>query len=97
MPEDLIFLLIKISKFSLNDDEQFLLYGYRDDNTMRQILLQKVDSFQDVLKSKTSKPITVFTMNNDTNLNFDDYNSYSKTHQLDVVTNNPKIRTIYLP
>ena len=41
--------------------------------------------------------MTVFTMNNDTNLNFDDYNSYSKTHQLDVVTNNPKIRTIYLP
>lgn len=29
----------------LNADEQFILYGYRDDNAMRKILLQKAESF----------------------------------------------------
>ena len=29
----------------LNSDEQYLIYGYRDDDTMRQILNQKIESF----------------------------------------------------
>lgn len=57
--------------------------------------LQKVDSFQDVLKSKTSKPITVFTMNNNLDLNYDNYKEYAATHQLDEVIDNPKIRSIF--
>ena len=59
--------------------------------------ITKVISFQDTLKKEIKKTTTVFAMNSDANLNYDDYNAYSKTHQLDVVTNNPKIRTIYLP
>jgi len=59
--------------------------------------IKKVISFQDTLKKEIKKTMTIFAMNSDANLNYDDYNAYSKTHQLDVVTNNPKIRTIYLP
>ena len=57
--------------------------------------LQKVSSFQDVLKLKTSKPITVFTMNNDLNLNYDNYKEYAATHQLDEVMDDPRIRSIF--
>lgn len=57
--------------------------------------LQKVDSFQDVLREKTSKPISVFTMNNDFDLNYDNYKEYAATHQLDEVMNDPKIRSIF--
>ncbi len=57
--------------------------------------LQKVDSFQDVLREKTSKPISVFTMNNDLDLNYDNYKEYAATHQLDEVMNDPKIRSIF--
>ena len=32
----------------LNSDEQYLIYGYRDDNTMRQILNQKLETFKSI-------------------------------------------------
>ena len=42
----------------LNADEQFIIYGYRDDDTMRTILKQKVDSFGGVteLDLKNASP-----------------------------------------
>ena len=57
--------------------------------------LQKVSSFQDVLESKTSKPISVFTMNNDLDLHYDNYKDYAETHQLDEVMDDQKIRSIF--
>ena len=58
--------------------------------------VKTVISFQDTFKKRTAKPITVFAMNNDIELNYDDYKEYSATHQLDEVTNNPKIRSLFV-
>jgi|UniRef100_A0A6C0ILX7 hypothetical protein len=58
--------------------------------------IEKVLSFQDTLKKRSKKPITVFAMNNDIDLNYDNYKEYAKTHQLDEVTNNPKIRSLFV-
>lgn len=57
--------------------------------------LQKVSSFPDVLKSKTSKPVNVFTMNPDFDLHYDNYKEYAETHQLDEVMDDQKIRSIF--
>ena len=58
--------------------------------------LETISSFQDVLKEKTHKQITVFTMNNDFDLRYDNYKDYAKTHQLDDVIDDPKIRSIFV-
>jgi uncharacterized FAD-dependent dehydrogenase len=57
--------------------------------------LETVISFQDTLKKITRSPVTVFAMNNNITLNYDDYNEQSGIHELDEVTNNPKIRSIF--
>ena len=57
--------------------------------------LQRVEPFQEILKKATQKPVTVFTMNNDLDLIFDNYKEYAKTHQLDEVIDDTKIRSIF--
>lgn len=57
--------------------------------------LQRVESFQEILKKSTQKPVTVFTMNNDLDLIFDNYKEYANTHQLDEVLDDTKIRSIF--
>lgn len=57
--------------------------------------LETVISFQDTLKKITRSPVTVFAMNNNLELNYDDYKEQSVTDQLDEVTNKPKIRSIF--
>ena len=57
--------------------------------------LQRVESFQEILKKSTQKPVTVFTMNNDLDLIFDNYKEYANTHQLDEVLDDKKIRSIF--
>ena len=57
--------------------------------------LQRVESFQEILKKSTQKPVTVFTMNNDLDLIFDNYKEYADTHQLDEVLDDTKIRSIF--
>lgn len=56
---------------------------------------ETVISFPDTLKKITRSPITVFAMNQNIDLNYDDYKEQSVTDQLDEVTNNPKIRSIF--
>ena len=57
--------------------------------------IKTVISFQDTLKKEIRDPITVFAMNQDIDLNYDDYKEYADTNQLDEVTNKPKIRAIF--
>ena len=57
--------------------------------------IKTVISFQDTLKKEIREPITVFAMNQDIDLNYDDYKKYADANQLDEVTNKPKIRSIF--
>ena len=57
--------------------------------------IETVISFQDTLKKRTKRQITTFAINNDFELNYDDYKEYSAKHQLDDVTHNPKIRSLF--
>jgi hypothetical protein len=69
------------------------LYSIKGKKTVSET--ETVISFQDTLKKITRSPITVFAMNNNLELNYDDYKEYAGIHQLDEVTNKPKIRSIF--
>ena len=76
---------------SIGRSHLYTIKGKKEDSK-----IEKVLSFQDTLKKKTKKPVTVFAMNNDLELNYDNYKDYAETHQLDEVTNNPKIRSLFV-
>lgn len=76
---------------SIGRSHLYSIKAKKDDSKVKTVI-----SFQDTLKKRTARPITVFAMNNDIDLNYDDYKEYSATHQLDEVTNNPKIRSLFV-
>ena len=57
--------------------------------------VKRKNPMNQTVKKRTKRPITTFTINNDFELNYDDYKEYSAKHQLDDVTNNPKIRSLF--
>tara|TARA_B100000900_G_scaffold369821_1_gene347942 strand:- start:6119 stop:6877 length:759 start_codon:yes stop_codon:yes gene_type:complete len=75
---------------SIGRSHLYSIKGKKDDSKIETVI-----SFQDTLKKRTKRPITTFTINNDFELNYDDYKEYSAKHQLDDVTNNPKIRSLF--